>query len=74
MNSRLHSLADAAELLGCISIWTLRKHVSCGNVAVVRLGKRVFLRSEEIERIRDEGLPSLRCTVVSNESGQGANR
>jgi predicted site-specific integrase-resolvase len=56
----LHALKEAAQSLGGISIWTLRKHVSYGNVAVVRLGRRVFLSSEEIERIRREGLPSLR--------------
>jgi len=67
MNSRLLSLADATQLLGSISIWTLRKHVSYGNVTVVRLGRRVFLSSEEIERIRKEGLPSLRgnASVIS---------
>ena len=32
----------------------------------LRLGRRVFLRSEEIERIRQEGLPSLRTQVVAN--------
>ena len=69
MNSRLHSLADATQLLGSISVWTLRKHVSFGNVAVVRIGRRVFLSSEEIERIRKEGLPSLRGnTSVSSQS------
>jgi hypothetical protein len=56
----LYALPEAARLLGDISIWTLRKHVACDNVSVVHLGKRVFLASEEIERIRREGLPSLR--------------
>jgi len=55
----LHGLADAARMLGGISVWTLRKHISQGKVRVTRLGRRVFLASEEVERIRREGLPSL---------------
>ena len=56
---RLYGIEDAAELCGSISPWTLRKHISRGSVQVTRIGRRVFLRSEEIERIRQEGLPSL---------------
>jgi hypothetical protein len=59
----LHALPDAARLLGGISIWTLRKHITCGNVAVVRLGRRVFMRDEEIERIREAGLPPLSAVI-----------
>ena len=61
----LYPLSEAADSLGGISIWTIRKHVARGSIAVVRIGKRVFLRSEEIERIREEGLPSLRGNVGS---------
>jgi len=57
---KLHNLPEAARLLGGISIWTLRRWIALGDVIVVRLGRRVFLRTEEIERIRREGLPSLR--------------
>ena len=55
----LHSLTEAAALLGHISVWTIRKHVARGNIRVTRIGRRVFVPSEEIERIRREGLPSL---------------
>jgi hypothetical protein len=55
----LYSMQEAADALGGISHWTLRKHASAGRVRVVRIGRRVFLPSEEIERIRREGLPSL---------------
>jgi hypothetical protein len=61
----LYALPEAARLLGGISIWTLRKHVARNNVNVVHLGKRVFLDSEEIERIRRGGLPPLRGEVTS---------
>ena len=55
----LLSLKQAAEALGGVSIWTLRKHISEGNVRVARLGRRVFLDREELARIAREGLPSL---------------
>jgi hypothetical protein len=72
----LYALKEAAQSLGGISIWTLRKHVSNRNVTVVRLGRRVFVRSEEMERIRQEGLPSLRggaCGVPHAEAVRNSN-
>lgn len=59
----LHGLEEAAKMLGGISIWTLRRHIGQGKVNVVRLGRRVFLDSEELERIRRNGLPSLRTKL-----------
>jgi hypothetical protein len=56
----LHALPDAAKSLGGISVWTLRKHISNGGIRVIRLGRRIFLDAEELDRIRREGLPSLR--------------
>jgi hypothetical protein len=61
----LYALPETAKLLGGISIWTLRKHIFRGNVAVTRIGRRVFVPSEEIERIRREGLPSLSPNTTS---------
>lgn len=64
-NKRLHevgellTLHDAARVLGSMSPWTLRKHVAQGHVRVTRLGRRLFIREDELERIRCEGLPSL---------------
>ena len=60
---KLYDLPEAASLLGGISTWTLRRWIAVGNVSAVRLGRRIFLRSEEVERIRQEGLPSLRNTA-----------
>jgi hypothetical protein len=70
----LFSLKAAAQQLGGISVWTLRKHVSNRTIAVTRIGRRVFLDSEEVERIRKNGLPSLRpgandCPLLEKESG-----
>jgi hypothetical protein len=59
----------AAERLG-ISHWTLRKHLSLGNVARVQLGKRVFVRTEEIERIEKNGLPPLSARSANTWQSQ----
>jgi hypothetical protein len=56
---KLYDLERASVALGSVSVWTLRKHVSRRTVRVTRIGRRVFLPSEEIERIQREGLPSL---------------
>jgi hypothetical protein len=58
-NQILCSLPEVAKSLGAISIWTVRKHVTRGNIRVVRLGKRVLVPTEELDRIRRDGLPSL---------------
>jgi hypothetical protein len=58
-------LNKAAEELGGISIWTLRKHISRGNVKVKHIGRRVFLDEEEMSRIMRDGLPSLRSAEAS---------
>lgn len=55
----LYSIDDAARVLGKISGWTLRKHLKRGNVAAVRIGRRMFVHVSELQRIQAEGLPSL---------------
>jgi hypothetical protein len=57
--ARLFSVDDAGRVLGGISPWTLRKHITIGNVKVTRIGRRVFLDAGELDRIRRDGLPSL---------------
>jgi hypothetical protein len=59
-SQRLYSIEDAARALGGISAWTLRKHLDRGTVTATRIGRRVFLSSEEISRVEREGLPPLR--------------
>jgi hypothetical protein len=67
---KLYNIPDAANLCGSLSPWTLRKHISRGTIHVTRIGRRVFLRSEEIERIRREGLPSLRGVPDGKPEGE----
>ena len=58
---KLYSLEDASRALGGYSVWSLRKSIAQGTVRPTRLGRRVFLSSEEVARIQREGLPSLRA-------------
>jgi hypothetical protein len=73
MAHNLHSLTEATQHLGGISIWTLRKQVAQGNVKVTRIGRRLFLRTEEIERIRENGLPRLRHGKTLIQAGTAQN-
>ena len=56
----LHNVFEATQLLGKVSPWTIFKHIREGKVTAVKLGRRVFVRQDEIDRIRREGLPPLR--------------
>ncbi len=56
---QLCDIPASCKKLGDFSTWTLRKHIAAGNVAVIRIGKRIFLTEETIAKIAREGLPSL---------------
>jgi len=61
----LYSIPAAAKELsgakerGGTSPWTLRRHAQRKNLKTVKLGTRVFIAREELDRIRREGLPCL---------------
>ena len=46
----LKSVEETAELLG-ISPWTVRSYIRDGKLRPVRLGRRVLLREDELERL-----------------------
>jgi len=51
MSSRLaHSVSEAAELVG-LSVRSLRYLMKTGKLGYVRLGRRVLVRHEELERL-----------------------
>ena len=62
----LYSIIEAARMLGGISPWTLRKHITSGGasggapgrIPEVRLGRQHSDESE-VARLEREGLPSL---------------
>jgi excisionase family DNA binding protein len=49
MMKALRSVEEAAELLG-ISKWTVRAYIREGKLRPVRLGRRVLVAEEELER------------------------
>jgi excisionase family DNA binding protein len=58
--AELVTIEHAARVLGGISVWTLRKHIARGAIAVTRIGRRVLVPRHELARISREGLPCLR--------------
>jgi excisionase family DNA binding protein len=55
MSSRLaHSVSEAAELVG-LSVRSLRYLVKTGKLGYVRLGRRVLIRHEDLERLLRQG-------------------
>jgi excisionase family DNA binding protein len=50
----LKSVEEAAGLLG-ISPWTVRSYIKTGKLRPVRLGRRVLLGEDELERLVAEG-------------------
>lgn len=48
---------EAAAALG-ISANSFYAHVRVGHIAVVRLGKKIIVRRDEVERILRQGIPS----------------
>jgi hypothetical protein len=58
-DQKLFDIPASCKRLGDWSPWTMRKHIAFGHVSVIRIGKRIFLTEETIDRIAREGLPSL---------------
>lgn len=55
MNDRLSmGLFEAAKMLG-LSHWTLRQWIRQGRLKAVRLGKRVMVEPNELQRLVEEG-------------------
>lgn len=67
MSARLlHSVRETSAMFG-ISHWTVRKHIHDGKIRPTRIGRRVMVSQDEIERILAEGRAS------SNEQTQSAH-
>jgi excisionase family DNA binding protein len=50
----LLSIERAAQVLG-ISPWTVRRYIATRKIRSVRIGRRVLLEQEELQRIVDDG-------------------
>jgi excisionase family DNA binding protein len=69
----LKSVDEAAALLR-ISKWTVRAYIRAGKLRVVRLGRRVLLPEEELERLvassralRGDSAPSAEVHVGGDD-------
>ena len=56
---KLLSVLATAELLS-ISPWTVRSYIKQGKLRPVRIGRRVLLQQEEIQRFVESGTKSPR--------------
>lgn len=65
---RLYSLNEAGEALG-ISPWSLRRHIAEGRISPTRVGRRVLLSNETLDKIARQGLPPL-TVEARHEPGQ----
>jgi len=50
----LRSVEEAAEIWG-VSPWTVRAYLRQGKIRPVRIGRRVLIEAQEIQRLIDEG-------------------
>ena len=64
----LKSVHQAAELLG-ISPWTVRSYIRDGKLKPVRLGRRVLLAEDELERLVAEGQKPPGAQIEIRKSG-----
>lgn len=63
---RLYSLNEAGSVLG-VSPWSLRRHIADGRISPTRIGRRVLLTSEALDRIAKQGLPSLATRTPAHQ-------
>ena len=61
-NRKAFSFKDAAEVLGGVSVGFLRLESLRGNLRVTRLGRRVLITAEELDRYLAEGALRARAT------------
>jgi excisionase family DNA binding protein len=55
---RAHSMESGAEQLG-VSVFTLWAHKKRGTLRTIKIGRRVLIPEDELQRIAAAGLPSL---------------
>ncbi len=61
MNQILHPVKDAASRLG-ISVWTLRRKAYQGDIDSIKIGVKLLIPEDEIERLIREGMRPRRST------------
>jgi excisionase family DNA binding protein len=69
----LKSVEQAAQVLG-ISPWTVRSYIRVGKLKPVRLGRRVLLAEDELERLVAEGQEPREAQAEPGEVRREATR
>jgi excisionase family DNA binding protein len=67
----LKNVKQAAELLG-ISPWTVRAYIQDGKLTPVRIGRRVLLSEEELERFVNESQQPMRPAAINEVTHDNA--
>lgn len=57
-SKRVHSMDSGANQLG-VSVYTLWAHRRRGTLRTIKIGRRVLIPEEELQRVAAAGLPSL---------------
>jgi excisionase family DNA binding protein len=70
-NSLLLSLADASPIVG-LTVWQLRGLIAKGELPVVRVGKKLYLRRATINRWVERAEGKHRAQTYQRRSGRAA--
>jgi excisionase family DNA binding protein len=70
--SSLLSQSDAAAICG-VSTRTIQRKARAGTIRTTRLGSRVYIARDEVERFQ-ESLPGLRSLSSQSQLGQSCSR
>jgi excisionase family DNA binding protein len=63
LQTRLVSLSRVAEALG-VSVYTVRRFVSAGSLPVIRVGGKLMVSSNDVERAQREGIAKRKLPSV----------
>lgn len=66
----LYTREEAAQLLGGIHVRTLYELIHTGQIKVKRIGRRVFIPKQEIERFSRTNLTGFRADRGVDEHGR----
>jgi excisionase family DNA binding protein len=67
---KLVSVAEAAEKLGGISIWTVRAWLSQGRLERTKVGNRTMIKESELEKVIQHGGKSPSRTRRSERASE----
>jgi excisionase family DNA binding protein len=70
---KLHSIESAAEFLGGLSPWTIRRWLSDGKLPRVKIGSRTMIREQDLIAIAKPETPAQAAVRnIAHEDKAGA--